>query len=215
VITRVHHVLLSGRWAPSARQEITTGRPEDNAARPDQHTTPHQDLRGRPRHNRRVVIRHRHRRGAAAVHRHRWPGRERAGRGSPHLCRRDGHTLVDRELHLRECWISDPGRCAAAGIPASAEFATKPELARRMNNRALDGGTPAGWVTGDEVYGADPRLRAGPEKRQVSYVLAVAKNHRVAHAAGAVRADTLAQKLPPRAWQRLPGRARCQGPPLV
>jgi SRSO17 transposase len=37
----------------------------------------------------------------------------------------------------------------------------------------------------------------------MGYVLAVAKNHPVTTAAGAVRADTLVRRLPPRAWQRL------------
>jgi SRSO17 transposase len=114
-----------------------------------------------------------------------------------------GHALIDRELYLPESWTSDPARCAAAGIPGDVTFATKPELALRMITRALDAGTPAGWVTGDEVYGADPKLRAGIEERQVSYVLAVAKSHPAATAAGTVRADALARKLPPRAWQRL------------
>jgi SRSO17 transposase len=72
-----------------------------------------------------------------------------------------------------------------------------------MITRALDAWVPAGWVTGDEVYGADLGLRAGLEGRQVCYVLAVAKSHPAATAAGAVRADVLARTLPPRAWQRL------------
>jgi SRSO17 transposase len=114
-----------------------------------------------------------------------------------------GHALIDRELYLPQSWVADPGRCAAAGIPEGTGFATKPELALRMITRALDAGTPAGWVTGDEVYGADPGLRAGLEDRQVRYVLAVAKSHPVTTAGGAVRADMLARKLPPRAWQRL------------
>ena len=122
-----------------------------------------------------------------------------------------GHALIDRELYLPESWTSDPGRCAAAGIPGDVRFATKPELALRMIARALDAGTPTGWVTGDEVYGADPQLRAGMEERQVSYVLAVAKSHRVATAAGVVRADALAARLPPRAWQRLSAGAGAKG----
>jgi len=116
---------------------------------------------------------------------------------------RGGHALIDRELYLPESWVADPGRCAAAGIPEGTAFATKPELALAMISRALDAGTPAGWVAGDEVYGADPGLRAGLEERQAGYVLAVAKNHPVATAAGAQRADVLASKLPPRVWQRL------------
>jgi SRSO17 transposase len=103
-----------------------------------------------------------------------------------------GHALIDRELYLPESWIADPARCAAAGIPGERVFATKPDLALAMISRALDAGTPAGWVTGDEVYGTDPGLRAGLEERQVSYVLAVAKSHPVAISGGSVRADTLA-----------------------
>ena len=68
---------------------------------------------------------------------------------------------------------------------------------------ALDAGIPVSWVTGDEVDGADPGLRAALEDRQVHYVLAVAKSHPATTAAGAVRPDLLARRLPPRAWQRL------------
>jgi SRSO17 transposase len=121
-----------------------------------------------------------------------------------------GHTLIDRELYLPRCWAGDPDRRRAAGIPAQVRFATKPALARRMIARALDGGTPAGWATGDEVYGADPALRAELEKRQVGYVLAVARSHRLATAAAAWRADALAAKLP-RAWQRLSAGAGSHG----
>jgi SRSO17 transposase len=114
-----------------------------------------------------------------------------------------GHALIDRELYLPRSWAGDPGRCAAAGIPGGTAFATKPELALRMITRALDAGVPARWVTADEVYGGDPGLRAGLEARQLGYVLAVAKSHPVTTAAGVCRADALAARLPPRAWQRL------------
>ena len=116
---------------------------------------------------------------------------------------RGGHALIDRELYLPESWISDKARCAAAGIPAGIAFATKPELALAMITRALDAGTPAAWVAGDEVYGNDPGLRAGLETRRLGYVLAVAKSHPITTAAGVSRADALAAKLPRRAWQRL------------
>ena len=71
-----------------------------------------------------------------------------------------------------------------------------------MITRALDAGTPAAWVTGDEVYGADPGLRADLERRQIGYVLAVAASHRVATAAGICAVRQLAARLPRRAWQR-------------
>jgi SRSO17 transposase len=122
-----------------------------------------------------------------------------------------GHALIDRELYLPESWISDPARCQAAGIPAGTAFATKPALALAMISRALDAGTPASWVTGDEVYGADPGLRASLEKRRLGYVLAVAGNRVVVTAAGPVRADALAARLPPRAWQRMSAGAGAKG----
>ncbi len=90
---------------------------------------------------------------------------------------RGGHALIDRELYLPQSWVREKERCAAAGIPDGTMFATKPALARRMITRAMDAGVPAAWVTGDEVYGADPGLRASLERRGMGYVLAVAKDH--------------------------------------
>ena len=114
-----------------------------------------------------------------------------------------GHALIDRELYLPASWTADPARCAAAGVPAAVAFATKPSLARQMLDRALDAGVPAAWVAGDEVYGADPDLRAALEARPIGYVLAIAGNRRLPTAAGPIRADALAAALPRRAWQRL------------
>jgi len=115
---------------------------------------------------------------------------------------RRGHALIDRELYLPKSWTAETARCAAAGIPAGTAFATKPKLARRMIGRALQAGVPAAWVTGDEVYGADPGLRADLEERRIGYVLAVAATHRVATGAGIRQARQLAACLPRRAWQR-------------
>jgi hypothetical protein len=57
-------------------------------------------------------------------------------------------------------------------------------------------------VTGDEVYGADPDLRAELERRGIGYVLAVACDHRVVAAGVAYRADALLlRRVPARAWQ--------------
>jgi SRSO17 transposase len=122
-----------------------------------------------------------------------------------------GHALIDRELYLPRSWAADPGRRRAAGIPDGTAFATKPALARVMIGRALDAGTPAAWVTADEVYGADPGLRADLERRQMSYVLAVASTHRVTTGAGTCPARTIARLLPRRAWQRYSAGAGAKG----
>jgi SRSO17 transposase len=84
-----------------------------------------------------------------------------------------GHAVVDRELYVPKGWIADADRRAAAGVPEQVTFATKPELARVMLERALAAGVPAAWVTADEVYGGNPSLRGSLETRQVPYVLAV------------------------------------------
>ena len=42
-----------------------------------------------------------------------------------------------------------------------------------MIGRAVDAGVPAAWVAGDEVYGADPKLRAAVRGHGLGYVLAV------------------------------------------
>jgi SRSO17 transposase len=104
---------------------------------------------------------------------------------------------------LPRSWAGDPARRAAAGIPDDVQFATKPALATEMIGAALDAGVPAAWVAGDDVYGADPALRAELERRRTGYVLAVDKDHHVLTGAGKFRADTLAARLPPACWQRL------------
>ena len=112
-----------------------------------------------------------------------------------------GHAMIDRELYVPRGWIEDPVRCRAAGIPEQVGFATKPALATQMLTRALDAGVPTAWVTGDEVYGADPGLRAELETRGIGYVLAVACDHPVLAAGDRYRADALLRRVPARAWQ--------------
>ena len=54
----------------------------------------------------------------------------------------------------------------------------------------------ARWVAGDEVYGADPSLRADLEARELGYVLAIGCGRRVPTAAGPRRADALTTSVP-------------------
>jgi hypothetical protein len=100
-------------------------------------------------------------------------------------------------------WTSDPDHCRAAGLGEEADFATKPELARAMIERFLDAGHHAGWITGAEDYGGNPKLRTALEERGIGYVVAVACSAEVPTGAGSFRADALARKVPKRAWQKL------------
>lgn len=123
-----------------------------------------------------------------------------------------GSAFIDRALYLPRSWTSDPPRCAAAGVPQDTAFATKPALARAMIGRALDAGTPAGWVSADEVYGQDPQLRAELARRGLGYVLAVRKSHLMITPAGPRTAAGLAKRLPARAWQRISAGPGAKGP---
>src|SRR2546421_2373903 len=68
-----------------------------------------------------------------------------------------GHGLIDRELYLPEDWCDDPARRLAAHIPQSVTFQTKPELARRMVERAQSAGLPIDWVVADTDLRSLPR----------------------------------------------------------
>ncbi|MDF5754615.1 IS701 family transposase [Spongiactinospora sp. TRM90649] len=110
----------------------------------------------------------------------------------------------------RHCWIggsicpSTPGRgrCRAAGVPDEISFATKPVLAVQMILAAIEAGVPASWVSGDEVYGQDPRLRATLEQHRMGYVLAIAGNRRVDLEGVQVSAAEAATRVADRHWQR-------------
>jgi SRSO17 transposase len=114
-----------------------------------------------------------------------------------------GHAAVDRELYIPRSWTCAPDRCRAAGLGEDTVFATKPELARTMIERFLDAGHRVDWVTGDEVYGGNPKLRTALEERGIGYVLAVACSAEVSTNAVTFRADALVKKVPKRAWQKL------------
>ena len=117
---------------------------------------------------------------------------------------RRGHALIDRELYLPASWTQDRPRCREAGIPDQVGFHTKPQLARRMLARALDAGVPVAWVTADEVYGGDGRLRRWLEEHDLPHVLAVNCNQSlVSGLFHFERADQLAARIPAGAWRHL------------
>jgi SRSO17 transposase len=131
---------------------------------------------------------------------------------------RSGRTFLDRELYLPKEWIEDEERKNEAGIPSDVTFATKPELARRMLHRALDAGVPCAWVTGDEIYGADRRLRMELEERGQPFVLAVTSNealwYATEHGPSQVRVKRIVEGLLEKDWQRLSCGDGAKGPRL-
>jgi SRSO17 transposase len=115
-----------------------------------------------------------------------------------------GRALIDRELYLpQQSWCADRARCAEAGIDDKVDFATKPELARRMLERARDAGALFGWFTADEAYGDNPSLRAWLDDQGINYVMAISCDQRFSTPTGPMRADELAALAPRRGWQRL------------
>ncbi len=127
-----------------------------------------------------------------------------------------GRALVDRELYLPKEWAADAARRAEAHVPEQVGFHTKPQLAQQMLARAVDARVPAGWVTADEVYGGDARLRSFLEEQDLAYVLAV-KTTQPLWAAGQqgpaeVPARELVAGLPARAWRRLSAGDGAKGP---
>jgi SRSO17 transposase len=129
---------------------------------------------------------------------------------------RRGRALVDRELYLPKEWAADAARCAEAHVPANVGFQTKPQLAQQMLARAVDAQVPAGWVTADEVYGGDARLRAWLEDHDLAYVLAVKATQPLwaagQHGPAEVAARQLVAGLPARAWRRLSAGDGAKGP---
>ncbi|MBB4772163.1 SRSO17 transposase [Actinomadura catellatispora] len=110
---------------------------------------------------------------------------------------------IDRELYVPGSWFTDPDRLADAGVPDAAVFATKPELAWRMIERAADDPLLVfGWVTGDEAYGDNTALRARCRARGLNHVFAVSCDHPVVLSRTKTRVDHAFAALEDGAWQR-------------
>jgi SRSO17 transposase len=125
---------------------------------------------------------------------------------------RHGQALLDRELYLPKEWTENPGRRRQAGVPAERRFATKPQLAKAMLQRALAAGVPAGWLTGDSVYGDDRRLRMWLEAQAHAYVLAVSGKEYVWLDWHQRQVKTVLTALPEDGWSRLSAGDGTKGP---
>ena len=79
-----------------------------------------------------------------------------------------GRALVDKRLYLPESWTSEPGRCAAAGVPEHRRnYRSKTELALELGHLRAE------WVAGDDAFGMSPSFREGLANLGMWYVLDV------------------------------------------
>jgi len=130
---------------------------------------------------------------------------------------RHGHAFIDRALYLPKEWTEDRRRLKAVHVPKNVEFATKPQIARRMITRAIAAKVPFSFVAADTVYGTG-MIEALLRNAGKGYVLGVAAN-RVFHSWGKPElvsgtAATIAQSLPKTAWRRLSSGEGTKGPRL-
>ncbi len=137
-------------------------------------------------------------------------------------------------LYLPEDWCADPERRRKAKIPERVVFATKPQLAAALCERASGWELPAAPVLGDCAYGDDSAFRSRLHASALEYVLAVSakgsvygpetrfavpeRNGATGRPPTAARPDrkpesvaALAGRLPRRAWKLLPCRTSPAG----
>ena len=114
-----------------------------------------------------------------------------------------GHALLDRALYLPQVWTDDRARCAHAGVPAEQLFATKPQLARQMLQRAFEAEVPAKWVVADSFYGRSHAFRAWLEERGQPYAMMVPKTNAVPLGGRRKKIERLVQRLPEGAFSEV------------
>ena len=117
-----------------------------------------------------------------------------------------GHAFMDRALYLPKVWADDRTRRAAAHVPEDVTFATKPQLARAMIERAINTSVPFAWVAADSIYGVG-EIEMALRRAGKGYVLGVSGAHHFNSWIGkpevAGTAESIAADLDLSAWQRL------------
>jgi SRSO17 transposase len=125
-----------------------------------------------------------------------------------------GHAFIDRALYLPTAWTDDPARMAAAHVPPATAFATKPQLARAMIERAIAADMPFAWVAGDSIYGVG-EIEMMLRRAGKGYVLGVSASHPFNSWIGKPEvsgtAEVIAKDLDPSVWQRLSAGAGTKG----
>ncbi|AWI91981.1 IS701 family transposase (plasmid) [Methylobacterium sp. DM1] len=128
-----------------------------------------------------------------------------------------GHAFIDRRLYLPKAWTGDPARRQAAHVPEAITFATKPQLALAMIERAIQAEVPFAWVAADSIYGVG-EIELALRRAYKGYVLGVTAQHRFwswdANLDVAGTAAEIAKGIPDQDWLRLSAGAGSKGPRL-
>ena len=82
---------------------------------------------------------------------------------------------VGFQLYLPKDWSTDLKRRKKAKVPEDIEFATKPEIALRLIDEAIEAGAAPGLVVADAGYGVDTTFRDQLTARNLQYVVGVTK----------------------------------------
>ena len=114
-----------------------------------------------------------------------------------------GHAFIDRALYLPKAWTDDPDRMAAAHVLPTTEFATKPQLAAAMIQRAIAADVAFAWVAADSIYGVG-EIEMMLRRAGKGYVLGVSASQPFNSWLGkpkvAGTAEEIARDLEPSAW---------------
>jgi SRSO17 transposase len=153
---------------------------------------------------------------------------------SVHAVGERGTLPLGWSLYLPEEWCDDLARRRKAKIPDSVCFATKPELAGDLCERAAAWEVPAAPILADSACGDDAAFRSRLAELELAYVVAVRaetsvygpethfavprRNGRTGRPRTVARPDrkpesvrTLAERLPATAWTKLPCRTTPAG----
>src|SRR5215213_1544948 len=125
-----------------------------------------------------------------------------------------GHAFIDRALYLPKAWTDDPTRRAVAHVPDDVTFATKPQIARAMIERAIAADGLFAWVTADSIYGVS-EIEMTLRRQAKGYVLGVSGTHQFNSWIGKPEiggtAEEIAEELDESVWRRLSAGAGTKG----
>ena len=125
-----------------------------------------------------------------------------------------GHAFIDRRLYLPKAWAGDLVRRQAAQVPEAITFATKPQLALAMIERAIQAEVPFAWVAADSIYGVG-EIEMALRRAYKGYVLGVTGQHHFwswdANLDVAGTAADIAKSIPDQDWLRLSAGAGSKG----